>query len=135
MCANTGCYLPSRVKKTNCQGITLRSKEQQIIATDSGHADTPGATPLEFDLGSAPLGALANSASPAIAHEDANGSNNDPAHAAAHSSLRAQDRSFVAQHIAAEQVRLLYRFSLVGYLAELLVTFLLGAILWNATHS
>ncbi|NJR71641.1 MAG: PAS domain-containing protein [Gammaproteobacteria bacterium] len=42
-----------------------------------------------------------------------------------------QDRAFVAQHIFAEQVRLLYRFSLVGYLAELMVTFLLGAILWN----
>ncbi len=42
-----------------------------------------------------------------------------------------QDRAFLAQHIGAEQIRLLYRFSLVGYLAELLVTFLLGAILWN----
>jgi diguanylate cyclase (GGDEF)-like protein/PAS domain S-box-containing protein len=41
------------------------------------------------------------------------------------------DRAFVATHIFAEQVRLLYRFSLVGYLAELMVTFLLGAILWN----
>lgn len=41
------------------------------------------------------------------------------------------DRAFVAKHIFAEQVRLLYRFSLVGYLAELMVTFLLGAILWN----
>jgi diguanylate cyclase (GGDEF)-like protein/PAS domain S-box-containing protein len=43
----------------------------------------------------------------------------------------AQDRAFVAKHIYAEQVRLLYRFSLVGYLAEFMVTFLLGAILWN----
>lgn len=42
-----------------------------------------------------------------------------------------QDRAFVAQHIYAEQIRLLYRFSLVAYLAELMVTFLLGAILWN----
>jgi diguanylate cyclase (GGDEF)-like protein/PAS domain S-box-containing protein len=41
------------------------------------------------------------------------------------------DKSFVARHLAAEQVRLLYRFSLVGYLAELMVTFLLGAILWT----
>ncbi|MBL8516857.1 MAG: EAL domain-containing protein [Betaproteobacteria bacterium] len=40
------------------------------------------------------------------------------------------DRAMVGQHIHAEQVRLLYRFSLVGYLAELLVTFILGAILW-----
>ncbi len=42
-----------------------------------------------------------------------------------------QDREFVTQQIHAEQVRLLYRFSLVGYLAEFMVTFLLGAILWN----
>ena len=42
-----------------------------------------------------------------------------------------QDRVFAAKHIYAEQVRLLFRFSLVGYLAELLVTFLLGAILWD----
>ena len=42
-----------------------------------------------------------------------------------------QDRAFVAQHIYAEQVRLLYRFSLAGYLAEFMVTFLLGAILWK----
>jgi diguanylate cyclase (GGDEF)-like protein/PAS domain S-box-containing protein len=45
--------------------------------------------------------------------------------------VSAHDRAFVAKHIFAEQVRLLYRFSLVGYLAELMVTFLLGAILWN----
>jgi diguanylate cyclase (GGDEF)-like protein/PAS domain S-box-containing protein len=45
--------------------------------------------------------------------------------------VSAQDRAFVAQHIFAEQVRLLYRFSLVGYLAEVMVTFLLGVILWN----
>src|SRR6476469_7904204 len=31
----------------------------------------------------------------------------------------------------AEQVRLLFRFSLVGYLATLLVIFILGAILWQ----
>ena len=42
-----------------------------------------------------------------------------------------QDSIFVAKHIYAEQIRLLFRFSLVGYLAEFLVTFLLGAILWN----
>lgn len=41
------------------------------------------------------------------------------------------DRALVAQQIHAEQVRLLYRFSLVGYLAEFMVTFLLGAILWG----
>jgi diguanylate cyclase (GGDEF)-like protein/PAS domain S-box-containing protein len=40
------------------------------------------------------------------------------------------DRVMVGQHIHAEQIRLLYRFSLVGYLAEFLVTFILGAILW-----
>jgi diguanylate cyclase (GGDEF)-like protein/PAS domain S-box-containing protein len=45
--------------------------------------------------------------------------------------VAAQDRAFVAQHIHTEQVRLLYRFSLVGYLAELMVTFLLGALLWD----
>ena len=45
--------------------------------------------------------------------------------------VAAQDRAFVSKHLFAEQVRLLYRFSLVGYLAELMVTFLLGAILWN----
>ncbi len=42
-----------------------------------------------------------------------------------------QDREFVAAHITAEQTRLLYRFSVVGYLAELLVIFLLGAVLWD----
>ena len=45
--------------------------------------------------------------------------------------INALDRTFLAQHIGAEQIRLLYRFSLAGYLAELLVTFLLGTILWN----
>ncbi len=49
--------------------------------------------------------------------------------------LTAHDRAFVAQHIFAEQIRLLYRFSLVGYLAELMVTFLLGAILWGDLSS
>ena len=34
-----------------------------------------------------------------------------------------------------EQVRLLYRFSLVGYLATLLVVFILGAILWEQLAS
>ncbi len=33
--------------------------------------------------------------------------------------------------LSAEQVRLLFRFSLVGYLATLLVIFILGAILWE----
>ena len=45
--------------------------------------------------------------------------------------VAAQDRAFVGKHIHAEQVRLLYRFSLVGYLAELIVAFLLGVILWD----
>ena len=45
--------------------------------------------------------------------------------------IAADDRAFVAKHIFSEQVRLLYRFSLAGYLAELVVTFLLGALLWN----
>jgi diguanylate cyclase (GGDEF)-like protein/PAS domain S-box-containing protein len=35
------------------------------------------------------------------------------------------------QSLHAEQVRLLFRFSLVGYLATLLVIFILGAILWE----
>jgi PAS domain S-box/diguanylate cyclase (GGDEF) domain len=42
-----------------------------------------------------------------------------------------QDRALIGQHIYAEQTRLLYRFSVVGYLAELMVTFILGAILWE----
>jgi diguanylate cyclase (GGDEF)-like protein/PAS domain S-box-containing protein len=42
-----------------------------------------------------------------------------------------QDRALVGQHVYAEQTRLLYRFSVVGYLAELMVTFILGAILWE----
>ncbi len=46
------------------------------------------------------------------------------------SALTDGDRAMLSQHIHAEQIRLLYRFSLVGYLAELLVTFILGAILW-----
>jgi len=41
------------------------------------------------------------------------------------------DRAFILQHIYAEQIRLLYRFSLVGYLAEFVVTFILGAVLWE----
>ena len=45
--------------------------------------------------------------------------------------VAADDSAFVARHIFSEQVRLLYRFSLAGYLAELVVTFLLGALLWN----
>ena len=45
--------------------------------------------------------------------------------------VAADDRAFVTKHIFSEQVRLLYRFSLAGYLAELVVTFLLGALLWN----
>ena len=45
--------------------------------------------------------------------------------------IASDDRAFVVKHIFAEQVRLLYRFSLAGYLAELVVTFLLGILLWN----
>ncbi|MEQ1517660.1 MAG: ATP-binding protein [Usitatibacteraceae bacterium] len=45
--------------------------------------------------------------------------------------LTPQDREFIEQPIFAEQTRLLYRFSVVGYLVELMVTFLLGAILWE----
>ncbi|MEP7157085.1 MAG: PAS domain-containing protein, partial [Betaproteobacteria bacterium] len=45
--------------------------------------------------------------------------------------VAAQDRAFVGKHLYSETVRLLYRFSLVGYLAELIVTFLLGVILWD----
>lgn len=56
---------------------------------------------------------------------------NEPAGISFLGTTSAQDRIFAAQHIYAEQVRLLFRFSLVGYLAELLVTSLLGAILWN----
>src|SRR3954469_22040522 len=33
--------------------------------------------------------------------------------------------------LQAEQIRLLFRFSLVGYLATLLVIFILGAMLWE----
>ena len=45
--------------------------------------------------------------------------------------VASQDRAFVGKHIFSERVRLLYRFSLAGYLAELVVTFLLGALVWN----
>ena len=45
--------------------------------------------------------------------------------------LTPQDRAFIEYPIFAEQTRLLYRFSVVGYLVELMVTFLLGAILWE----
>jgi diguanylate cyclase (GGDEF)-like protein/PAS domain S-box-containing protein len=45
--------------------------------------------------------------------------------------LTPQDRALIGQHIYAEQIRLLFRFSVVGYLAELIVTFILGAILWE----
>jgi diguanylate cyclase (GGDEF)-like protein/PAS domain S-box-containing protein len=37
----------------------------------------------------------------------------------------------MADNLHAEQIRLLFRFSLVGYLATLLVVFILGAILWD----
>ncbi len=50
---------------------------------------------------------------------------------AQHAAITPQDRALVSQHIFAEQTRLLYRFSLVGYLAEFMVTFILGAILWE----
>ena len=45
--------------------------------------------------------------------------------------VASEDRAFVGKHIFSERVRLLYRFSLAGYLAELVVTFLLGALVWN----
>ena len=45
--------------------------------------------------------------------------------------VASQDRAFVGKHIFSERVRLLYRFSLAGYLAELVVAFLLGALVWN----
>ena len=79
----------------------MRSKKQEIIATDSGHADMPNAKPPEFDLEQVPLGAHARPKAPVIEHEDADASHNHPAHAA----LSAQDRNFVVQHIAAEQIR------------------------------
>jgi len=50
---------------------------------------------------------------------------------ATRSALSESDRALISKHIYAEQIRLLYRFSLVGYLAELMVTFILGAILWE----
>jgi diguanylate cyclase (GGDEF)-like protein/PAS domain S-box-containing protein len=50
---------------------------------------------------------------------------------AARSALTPQDRALISRHLYAEQIRLLYRFSLVGYLAELMVTFILGAIVWE----
>jgi hypothetical protein len=84
----------------------LRTEEQKYIAFDLHDAHPQEAVPLP-DVGLLPIATSANLP------------------------LSAQDRTFVAQHISAEQTRLLYRFSLVGYLAELLVTFLLGAILWN----
>ena len=42
-----------------------------------------------------------------------------------------EERQLAERHLHAEQVRLLYRFSLVGYLATLMVAFILGAILWK----
>jgi PAS domain S-box-containing protein len=42
-----------------------------------------------------------------------------------------QDNSAETSLVYAEQVRLLYRLSLVGYLATLMVAFALGAVLWN----
>jgi len=42
-----------------------------------------------------------------------------------------QERQLAQRHLHVEQVRLLYRFSLVGYLASLMVAFILGAILWK----
>jgi membrane protein implicated in regulation of membrane protease activity len=42
-----------------------------------------------------------------------------------------EERQLAQRHLHVEQVRLLYRFSLVGYLASLMVAFILGAILWN----
>jgi len=45
--------------------------------------------------------------------------------------LASSDAAAEDQPLHAEQVRLLFRFSLVGYLATLLVIFILGAILWE----
>jgi diguanylate cyclase (GGDEF)-like protein/PAS domain S-box-containing protein len=42
-----------------------------------------------------------------------------------------EERQRAERHLYTEQVRLLYRFSLVGYLATLMVAFILGAILWQ----
>jgi len=47
----------------------------------------------------------------------------------------AGDATPAANTVREEQVRLLYRFSLVGYLATLLVVFILGAILWEQLAS
>ena len=41
------------------------------------------------------------------------------------------DRAAERHQLHAEQLRLVFRFSLVGTLATLLVTLLLGAILWD----
>src|SRR5438046_4538816 len=43
----------------------------------------------------------------------------------------AEERAAERNHLYAEQIRLLFRFSLVGFLATLLVLLLLGAILWE----
>ena len=42
-----------------------------------------------------------------------------------------EDPALADQQLHAEQIRLLFRFSLVGHLATLLVIFILGAILWE----
>jgi len=43
----------------------------------------------------------------------------------------AEDRASERNHLYAEQIRLLFRFSLVGFLTTLLALLLLGAILWE----
>lgn len=105
-CYSYTIQLTEKNKPTFSQEIKLRTEEQKYIAFDLHDAHPQENVPLP-DVGLLPIATSANLP------------------------LSAQDRTFVAQHISAEQTRLLYRFSLVGYLAELLVTFLLGAILWN----
>jgi len=46
-----------------------------------------------------------------------------------------EERAAERNHLYAEQIRLLFRFSLVGFLASLLVLLLLGAILWDDLSS
>src|SRR3954462_10627314 len=49
----------------------------------------------------------------------------------ASSSTTAAETSPGEQTLQAEQIRLLFRFSLVGYLATLMVVLILGALLWQ----
>lgn len=54
-----------------------------------------------------------------------------PVHTSSNLNRLMQTNTAEADLIYAEQVRLLYRLSLVGYLATLLVALALGAVLWN----